>query len=197
MDGNMILRGRWSLIEKIFNELRKAQRPGMLELMEWLEKSDFFTAPASTKYHCSYEGGLAEHSWNTYQVFCHKNKIYKLGLPEDTLIICGLLHDVCKIAFYKKGSRNVKENGQWVAKEVWEVEDKEPLGHGEKSVIILMDFIKLTDFEKYAIRWHMGFSEGTNYSLSTALDLMPGIVTLHTADMESSYILEGRKENNE
>jgi hypothetical protein len=180
--------------EKILCELRKIQRTGMDNFIEWLEKSDFFTAPASTKYHSSYDGGLAEHSWNVYQVFCHKNKVFKLNLSEETLIICGLLHDICKIDFYKKGSRNVKENGQWVTKEIWEVDDQLPLGHGEKSCMILMEFIKLTDFEKYAIRWHMGFSEGTNYSLSAAFELMPGIVALHTADLEASYILEGRKE---
>jgi hypothetical protein len=182
--------------DKIMTKLKETNRPGIDGLMEWLEKSDFFTAPASTKYHSSFEGGLAEHSWNVYQVFSHKNKVFKLNLSEDTLIICGLLHDICKANFYKKGSRNVKENGQWVAKEVWEVEDKLPLGHGEKSCMILMDFIKLTDFEKYAIRWHMGFSEGSgpNYSLNSALDLMPGIVALHTADMESSYLIEKKGE---
>jgi hypothetical protein len=182
---------------KIIELLRSTGREGIEKVIEFLESSDFFTAPASTKYHSCNEGGLADHSMNVYQIFCHKNKVFKLNLPEDTLTICGLLHDICKANFYKNGSRNVKENGQWVAKEIWEVDDKLPLGHGEKSCMMLMEFIKLTDFEKYAIRWHMGFSEGStpNYSLSTAFDLMPGIVALHTADMEASYIIEGRKGN--
>jgi hypothetical protein len=185
------------IVEIIMLKLKETGRQNIDVLMEWLEKSDFFTAPASTKYHSSHEGGLAEHSWNVYQVFSHKNKVFKLNLSEDTLIICGLLHDICKVQFYKKGSRNVKENGQWVAKDVWEVEDKNPLGHGEKSCMILMDFIKLTDFEKYAIRWHMGFTDSKepHYSLSAALGIMPGIMALHTADMEASYLIEGRKEN--
>jgi hypothetical protein len=183
--------------DKITGLLLSTEREGIDKVTQFLESSDFFTAPASTKYHSCCEGGLAEHSMNVYQIFCHKNKVFKLNLPEDTLIICGLLHDICKANFYKKGSRNVKENGQWVAKEIWEVEDRLPLGHGEKSCMILMDHIKLTDFEKYAIRWHMGFSEGVspNYSLNAAFDLMPGIVALHTADMEASYIIEGRKDN--
>ena len=181
--------------DKILSLLLSTEREGIDKVMQFLATSDFFTAPASTKYHSSCEGGLAEHSMNVYQIFCHKNKVFKLSLPEDTLIICGLLHDICKANFYKKGSRNVKEGGQWVAKEIWEVEDKLPLGHGEKSCMMLMEHIKLTDFEKYAIRWHMGFSEGTSYSLSAAFDLMPGIVALHTADMEASYIIEGRKNN--
>jgi hypothetical protein len=182
--------------DKILSLLLSTEREGIDKVTQFLESSDFFTAPASTKYHSSCEGGLAEHSMNVYQIFCHKNKVFKLNLREDTLIICGLLHDICKANFYKKGSRNVKENGQWVAKEIWEVEDKLPLGHGEKSCMILMEFIKLTDFEKYAIRWHMGFSEGgsPNYSLNAAFDLMPGIVALHTADMESTYLIERKGE---
>jgi hypothetical protein len=178
--------------ERILGLLKSTERPGIDKVMEFLEQSDFFTAPASTKYHSSYEGGLANHSLNVYKVFEHKNRIYKLELPIATVIICGLLHDICKVDFYKKGSRNVKENGQWVAKEIWEVDEKNPLGHGEKSVIILMGYIQLTPFEIAAIRWHMGAWEGkdNSMSLSNAMDMFPGIVALQTADMESSNLIE-------
>jgi len=183
--------------DKIIELLRSTGREGIDKVMQFLATSDFFTAPASTKYHSNCEGGLAEHSMNVYQLFCHKNKVFKQGLQEDTLIICGLLHDICKANFYKKGSRNIKENGQWVAKEIWEVEDQMPLGHGEKSCLILMEYIKLTDFEKYAIRWHMGVPEEyeTRQAYSKATELHPNIVLLSTSDIEASYIIEGRKNN--
>jgi hypothetical protein len=183
--------------ERIIELLKSTERLGIEKVIGFLETSDFFTAPGSTKYHACYEGGLADHSLNVYKVFEHKNRIYKLELPADTIIICGLLHDICKVNFYKKGSRNVKENGQWVAKEVWEVEDTNPLGHGAKSVIMLQQWISLTQFEIMAILWHMGAWEGKDNSmpLSNAMNLMPGIVALQTADMESTYLIEGRKEN--
>lgn len=183
--------------DKIIELLRSTGREGIESVISFLESSDFFTAPASTKYHSSFEGGLADHSMNVYQIFCHKNKVFKLGLPEDTLIICGLLHDICKTNFYKKGSRNVKENGQWVAKEVWEVDDKLPLGHGSKSVILLQQHIVLTPFEIAAILWHMGAWEGKDNSMSlgNAMNLYPGIVALQTADMESSYLIERRADD--
>jgi hypothetical protein len=182
--------------DKIIQLLMSTGREGIEKVIEFMESSDFFTAPASTKYHGAYEGGLAEHSFNVYQLLAHKNKIFKLELPADTIIICGLLHDICKTNFYKKGSRNVKGNGQWVAKEVWEVEDQNPLGHGSKSVILLQQWITLTQFEIMAILWHMGAWEGKDnaMSLSNAMNLMPGIVALQTADMESTYLIEGRKE---
>lgn len=172
--------------------LRSTGREGIEKVIEFLETSDFFTAPASTKYHSCYEGGLAAHSLNVYKIFEHKNRIYKLELPTGTVIICGLLHDICKVNFYKKGSRNVRENGVWVQKEVWEVEDKIPLGHGAKSVIMLQQWIKLSQFETMAILWHMGAWEGKDNSmaLGNAMSMMPGIVALQTADMESTYLIE-------
>lgn len=181
---------------RILELLKSTERPGIDKVIEFLESSDFFTAPASTKYHSSYAGGLADHSLNVYKIFEHKNRIYKLNLETPTIIICGLLHDICKVNFYKKGSRNVKEYGQWIAKEIWEVEDTNPLGHGEKSVIILQQWITLTQFELMAIRWHMGLSEGKDSSLSlhAAWDVMPGIILLHTADVESSYLIEKKGE---
>lgn len=186
----------------IIRTLSTVERTGMKDLIEHLANSDFFIAPASTKYHSSHEGGLAEHSLNVYNILQHKNKVYKLGLPEDTVIICALLHDVCKIGFYKKTFKNVKkgtkindygrEVANWVEEEVYEVDDLFPLGHGEKSVILLSRFIKLTEFEMLAIRWHMGFSEPQDLwnSLRSALDKHPEIICLHTSDLEASQLIE-------
>ena len=200
--------------EKIISLLETVQREGMQDLINYLESSDYFTAPASTKYHSCHPGGLAEHSLNVYKLLEHKNKVYKLEIPQESIIIIALLHDLCKVDFYAtekksvlkgkiKVMKNRKVDGEWkqVEEEVndWQeedtytVKDQFPAGHGEKSVIILQKYIKLTDFEIMAIRWHMGFSEQVGYSFNNVLELMPSIIAIYTADLEASYILEGRK----
>lgn len=123
----------------------KIKRAGSEELLEWLTSSDFFTAPASTRYHGSFEGGLVTHSVNVYRCLAEELELSGLSntYTEETVALVSLLHDVCKANFYKKGTRNVKENGQWVTKEVFEIDEKFPCGHGEKSVIILQNFIHL------------------------------------------------------
>ena len=114
-------------------------RAGSDSLLDWLEHSDFFVAPASTKYHGCYEGGLLQHSLNVYD--CLKIGIEAAGLQgvysEETIAIVSLMHDLCKVNYYKKGSRNVKdeETGQWYKKEVYEVDEKFPCGeHADKSI---------------------------------------------------------------
>ena len=131
----------------------------MDKLLNFLETSDFFTAPASTKFHLAYEGGLAEHSWNVYTIFNEKLKTYSLEFGKDSIALCGLLHDICKTNFYVRGKKNVKEDGKWIEKEVWMVKDSLPFGHGEKSVYLLQKYIELSDEEALTIRWHMGFTE--------------------------------------
>lgn len=129
--------------ELFLDECRtNVKRAGIDKLLDWLEnKSDFFTSPASTKYHGNYEGGLCEHSRNVFRELRRFNDIYDLHYPIETLAIVGLLHDVCKANFYKRGTRNVKdENGTWVTVDVWEIDDRLPLGHGEKSCIILQKY---------------------------------------------------------
>lgn len=127
-------------------------RDGKDDLLDWLNHSDFFTAPASTRFHGNHEGGLLEHSIN-----------------NETIAIVALLHDVCKVNYYKKGTRNVKENGVWVQKEVYEVDEKFPCGHGEKSVIILQNFIHLDSEEIFAIRAHMGGFDTSVKEVNTSL----------------------------
>lgn len=175
-------------------------RDGANELLEWLTTSDFLRAPASTKYHGSYEGGLIEHALNVYD--CMVDELKSTGLQEDysveTIAIVSLLHDVCKANYYKKGTRNVKENGQWVTKEVFEVDEKFPCGHGEKSVIILQNFIHLEAEEIFAIRAHMGGFDtsvkGGNYFISKIFERSKLALLLHLADMKATYLLENRDE---
>lgn len=192
--------------DRIINLLASVDRLGMDKVIDYLNKSDFFTAPASTKYHGNFEGGLAEHSYNVYQLFKLKNEQYNLKLPEETVIIAAVLHDFCKTDFYKKGIKNVKQGkkinyrGQevdnWVEKEVWEVEDSYPIGHGEKSVILLQQLMTLTFEEIMLIRWHMGGFETKENAMTmyNAYKMFPACVALHSADMEASYLLEEIRE---
>ncbi|HYE82661.1 MAG TPA: metal-dependent phosphohydrolase [Clostridia bacterium] len=177
----------------ILTELNKVDRPGMNDLVEFLESSDYFTAPASTKYHSSHECGLAEHSWHVLKGLRRKVAGFKLDVPEDSQTICGLLHDICKVKTYKKEQKWRKDDkGKWESYEVYVTDDQFPAGHGEKSVIILQKYIKLTDQEIMMIRWHMaGFEPSENYKYyNGAMDKYPEIVALIAADIESTYLLE-------
>ena len=172
--------------------LARITRPGKDELIKFLVNSDFYTAPASTRFHGSYAGGLANHSLEVYNLLWLKAEQFNFNVSEDTLAICGLLHDVCKINLYVMGKKNVKENGKWSEKDVWEHRDSFPMGHGEKSVYIINKFFDLSDEEALAIRWHMGFSEPRELwsSLSDAFNKSPLVTALFTSDMEASHILE-------
>jgi len=185
--------------EMIINLLTKTKRPGISDLITYLcQETDYFTAPASTKYHSNYEGGLAEHSLKVLELWDKKNELYKLNIPDESIVICALLHDLCKCNFYVKGKKNVKEGKKpdgrdnWVEKEVWDIDDKLPYGHGAKSVILLQQFIKLTEFEILAILHHMGLPEtySDRSTYSTAVEKYPAIITLHTSDLEASYLFE-------
>ncbi len=179
-------------------------RPGADKLLEYLQSpaSDFFTAPASARYHGAYEGGLAEHSINVYE--CLKaymdrsrvKEIYGLEASDETIAISALLHDLCKINCYKPGFRNVKDdNGVWQKVPTFEFNDALPYGHGEKSVYIITGFMRLSREEAFAIRYHMGFS-GTEdpRNVGNAFEMFPLAFALSTADMEATYFLEGKED---
>jgi len=179
----------------IIGELFAIQREGKDELIKFLQESDFFTAPASTKFHDADDGGLALHSWTVYRLLKHKNKFLELGLPDDTIRITGLLHDLCKIDTYVLGKKWVKNENtgwKWTEEPTWKVVDQKPYGHGEKSVIILQKYIELTHAEILMVRWHMGswepgvlFPYPTGFSFSKATELCPGIIAISCADQEA------------
>lgn len=176
---------------KLFKE--NIHREGADELLEWLEKTDFFTAPASTRYHSCHEGGLCEHSINVYKRLINayeaEHEVVPVGYKE-TLTICGLLHDVCKANFYKATTRNVKneQTGRWEKQPYYTVEEKFPFGHGEKSVFLIERFMKLTIEEAVAIRFHMG--DFSDMSTSKAYNLCSLALMLHIADLEATYLDE-------
>lgn len=177
-------------------------REGSDKLLEYLlsDKSDFFTAPASTRYHGAYEGGLLEHSLNVYH--CLKDylarervrEVYGMDYSEETIAVAALLHDLCKVNFYKTDYRNAKNDlGVWEKVPYYTIDDKLPYGHGEKSVYIITGFMRLTREEAFAIRYHMGFSSTEDKGqIGKAFEMFPLAFALSTADMEASYFLESR-----
>ena len=177
----------------IYNE--NVQREGSQELLKWLEGTDFFTAPASTKFHCACREGLLKHSINVYKVLMEKHFDPSTDNIESATI-CSLLHDICKSHFYKMSTRNVKNEvtGIWEKVPYYIVEDAFPYGHGEKSVFLIERFMKLKTSEAMAIRWHMGgFDDSARsggFSMSLAFDKFPLAVKLHMADLEATYLRE-------
>lgn len=175
-------------------------REGADKLLDYLtNKCDFFTAPASTRYHSAYDGGLAQHSVNVYR--CLKDylerprvrELYKMNrYTEEQIAVVALLHDLCKVDTYKRDFRNVKnEQGVWEKVPTYKTEDELPYGHGEKSVYMIGGFMRLSREEAMAIRWHMGFSGTEDKNLvGRALEKYPLAFALSTADMEASYFLE-------
>ncbi|MFQ7754423.1 MAG: HD domain-containing protein, partial [Acutalibacteraceae bacterium] len=131
-------------------------RDGAQKLLSWLDTTDFYTAPASTKFHCACASGLVMHSINVYKTL--RERYFEEGDSEESYAVCALLHDVCKSQFYKTSTRNVKneETGQWEKKPFYIVDDAFPFGHGEKSVYLIERFMRLKPAEAMAIRWHMG-----------------------------------------
>ncbi len=180
------------------------KREGADKLLEFLEKSDFFTAPASTRYHGAYEGGLLRHSLNVYEclvAYLERERVkeqYKLSVSGETAAVVALLHDVCKVNFYTVSYRNSKNDktGQWEKLPYYTINDTLPYGHGEKSVYMVSGFIRLSREEAMAIRWHMGFSgiEDKN-TIGAALEKYPLAFALSVADMEASYFIEGKEQN--
>ena len=186
-----------------FIEIFKANitREGSDRLLDFLEnKSDFFTAPASARYHGAFEGGLCEHSVNVYHCLAaylereRVQELYGMEYSPESVALVSLLHDACKIGCYKKSFRNVKNDatGQWEKVPAYTFDDPLPYGHGEKSVYIVNGFVRLSREEAMAIRWHMGFSgPEDNRTVGQALQKYPLAFALAVADMEASYFLEG------
>ena len=191
---------------KIINLLKKVNREGIENLIKFMQDSDYFTAPASTKYHLNEEGGLATHCINVYKRLYqgYSQRAKELtgsteldSATKESIVIVALAHDLCKCNFYKSSFRNQKneETGEWEKIPVYTVQDQSPLGHGEKSVILLLQLgVKLTEEEIYAIRWHMGgFDEtvrGGFRNLSEVYNRYELAYLLNRADMDATYLDE-------
>lgn len=169
-------------------------RPGLEDLLEWLQKSDFFRAPASTHFHGAYEGGLCEHSFDVYE--CAKKVCagYDLEFDNESLLIAALFHDLCKVNFYKIEMRNRKIDGRWQEVPSYTVEEKYAFGgHGSKSVFLIQQFMKLETAEAAAINCHMGFSDvapNNTAVISRAYSAFPLAWVIHVADEAATYLLK-------
>lgn len=183
----------------------KIKRPGSEKLLHFLEnQSDFFTAPASTRFHGAYKGGLVEHSLQVYDCLCdylerrRVQDIYELAYSEESIAIVSLLHDLCKCDVYKTEMRNKKIDGVWQQVPTYVFDDPLPYGHGEKSVYMISGYMRLTREEAFAIRYHMGFSSSElPNQVGKAFEMFPLAFALSTADMEATYFLEQIKKYEE
>lgn len=182
--------------------LSSVNREGGGSLMAFIEKSDFFTAPSSTRFHGDYEGGLLEHSINVYECLSKKKLCSPLwqekleDISDESIAIVALLHDICKTYFYTIEMRNKKIDGKWEQVPFYTVDDKIPYGHGEKSVMMIEEYMKLKPVERYAIRWHMGPYSGQQdwNTFATAVQRYPLVLALFEADMEATHVLEKKED---
>ena len=195
-----------NLKQQFIEKLLSTGREGMENVIKHLDRLGFFTAPASTKFHLNVKGGLMQHSWNVCntalmlreQMIQMKSELAD-KLPVESVIIASLLHDVCKSNIYKDAILNRKnDQGYWEKVPGYEVDYSSlPLGHGEKSVIMLLTLgLKLTKDEMLAIRWHMTAwelafqSPEQKSNLQIARDTSPLCTIIQAADGLSSSLLE-------
>ncbi len=213
-------------IEEFESLMSRVNRPGTEDLMAYIRASDFYTAPASTKYHSNFMGGLLHHSLQVFKCLDKKTSGGEYNIwrelldndkvSNDSIIIAGLLHDICKTHYYTTELKNQKSydpekvaaadrrqikhdsNGDfiWETVPAYTVDDKIPYGHGEKSVMMIENYITLTPAERYAIRWHMGFTEPKELynTLTAAIEKYPLVLALSEADLEATFIVEERDE---
>ena len=205
-------------ISRFEAEMSKVKRPGIDGLMNYIRKSDFYTAPASTRFHLSCEGGLLQHSLNVLDALRgtlwwndpENRWEYQAGFPrrtidtitDESLIIIALTHDLCKTYFYGTSTRNQKNDktGKWEKVPYYTVNDRMPIGgHGFKSAFLVKEYMALTNQEFYAIRWHMGFSDAGEETgtLRAAIAKYPIVWAMHTADMVASCFMEADGGNTE
>lgn len=196
-------------IELFEDLLKSTQREGIENVIEFIKNTDFYTAPSSTIYHSNYKGGLLNHSLLVYCLMMKykESMIYmkpelEEKLPDDSIKIVGLLHDICKTCFYKETVKWKKNSmGNWESYIGYDIDDTFPIGHGEKSVIMLQNFgLHLNPDEMLAIRYHMGSWDGgilsndIKYAYLAAIDMSPLVPLVQIADSTSSLTLEIKKE---
>ena len=188
--------------KKYIDLLKSTKRENIEALIAFLEKNDFFEAPSSAHYHSAFKHGLLLHSLNVYEQLLELCKIYdkEETLEKSTLIIVSLLHDICKTSFYKIEMRNKKINGMWQEVPTYIINDVFPAGHGEKSVMMAQQFIKMSMQEILAINWHMGAFDircgdyQGKTALSNSMERFKLLTLLNMADVAATYLIEERED---
>ena len=180
--------------ERFLELCSQIKRDGIQDLMAWLERSDFYEAPASTRFHGNHPGGLLQHSLNVYDEM-KRLLSPEIKASEETIVIITLFHDLCKVNFYVTEKRNRKnEFGQWESYDSYSIKEKFCFGgHGSKSMFIAQSFIKLTPEEAIAINCHMGMTTGDQY-VGNAYEKCLLAWLLHVADESASFVLEAKEE---
>lgn len=190
--------------------LQRTKRKGIQDLIKYLDETDFYLAPASTRFHAAYDGGLAYHSLmvceaalslynDFYPQLLESRKWLDDEIKEDSVILATLLHDLCKIDTYVPGFRNVKDDttGKWEKVATYTRDPQLAMGHGGKSVYIIQKYIQISDREAQAIYWHMGAYDISLYmtldELSKAFESNFLAFLLHQADMMTTYVLENNR----
>lgn len=176
--------------------LDKVERDGIEDLKNYLVNSDFFSCPASQYYHANYPGGLAWHSVNLTKIALGLNKIYKTNISEESIIISGLCHDLCKIGNYNIETKWKKDDkGKWVSYKTYGNNNLPQCQHGPQSALIAARYIRLKEIEEQAICWHMGsFNQSTqeNKVMGNAIGKNNLILIIQHADNASATIFEDR-----
>jgi len=184
--------------KRYISELKNSKRKGVDELLAWLDKTDFYQAPASTKFHLDVYGGLCQHSLNVLDITRKFNKVLELDIEDEPIIVVSLLHDLCKINYYivkQVWDKEYKDQtNKWRQTDEWSVEEKMPLGHGEKSAILAYHYLDMNADEIAAIRWHLGAFEGgiqfaypTGIPFKKATDKYPLLKLLMLADIAAVF----------
>lgn len=188
--------------ETFINLLRSTERDGIDNLIEYLDtKTDFFTAPASSKFHNNFEGGLLSHCLNVYANFKKLLEMKNIELPEDSIIITSLCHDLCKTNNYVKEQRNRKVDGKWESYDFWGTVKSPacPLPHSSRSIRLIRTFIPLKFEEELIIFYHMGPFGGEDFEYRNLLQDVntryPASLLFYTADLISSYLDEEKVDN--
>ena len=175
--------------QRFITLLKTTNRVGVDKIISYLENTDFFEAPASTQYHENYTGGLCEHSLKVYDTFELLHKSFNLDININSIIIMSLLHDICKANCYHKEKKNVKIGQTWTQVDYWKFEDENPIGHGHKSVIILLkEGFNLNDLEIESIISHMnGYDKSDLFNSSNIYNKNDKTIWLHVADFIATY----------
>ncbi len=179
--------------ERFISLCGNINRSGVGDLLQWLEDNDFYTAPASSRFHGAYAGGLLDHSLNVYDELKRLLTAYpEIEVSEESVIICSLFHDLCKVNFYATERRNRKNSsGQWESYDAYVVKQKFNFGgHGSKSVYLIQHFMKLSPEEAVAINCHMSAFSDDWKQIGGAFEQFPFAWLLSVADQSATYIKE-------
>lgn len=189
--------------KKFLGVLRQCTRSGIEELISFLEnETDFFLAPASSKYHNNCKGGLVDHSLQVYNEFGNKILIMSSSedydnnhiLPTDSIILCGLLHDICKINTYHEGLKWIKNAEtfyKWKQQKCWEIKDTLPLPHGSKSVYYIQKYVDVTKLEALIITYHMAILDTFDrFKYFNVCSQYPLVMLFQHADHQAALLKE-------